>query len=196
MPRSITIAIWLILALAVIVPLTAASMSPLLAWRDPVYIAAGFAGIAALALMLFQPLLATAYLPGLNSATGRYIHKITGCALVVMLLAHVGGLWVTSPPDVIDALLFVSPTPFSLWGVIAMWCVFLTAALALARRGLRLQPRLWRSSHRGLAAIIVSTSVLHAMLIEGTMGLLSKSVLCVMVVVATATALFNRKRHK
>ena len=57
---------WAALATAVAVPIAAAAASPLLAWRDPVYIAAGFAGVVAMALLLVQPLLAGGYLPGLG----------------------------------------------------------------------------------------------------------------------------------
>jgi hypothetical protein len=47
--------------------------------------------------------------------------------LVVAVVVHVGGLWITSPPDMIDALLLTSPTPFSAFGVIAMWAIFAVA---------------------------------------------------------------------
>ncbi len=67
--------------------------SPLLVWRDSIYIMASFLGTAGLALMLFQPL-------------------------------------ITRPPDVVDVLLFHSPAPFSIWGVMAMWAIFVAALLA------------------------------------------------------------------
>jgi hypothetical protein len=47
--------IWAALTAAVCVPIAAAAASPLLAWRGPVYILAGFAGIIALGLVLVQP---------------------------------------------------------------------------------------------------------------------------------------------
>ena len=115
MKRARSTLIWAALAVAVAVPVAAATASPLLAWRDPVYIAAGFAGIAAMALMLIQPLLAGGYLPGLPAIRGRFLHRWTGAVLVAAVVGHVAGLWITSPPDVIDALLFRSPTPFSAW---------------------------------------------------------------------------------
>ena len=164
-------------------------MSPLLEWRDPVYIAAGFAGVLAMALMLLQPLLATGHLPGFAVPTGRRIHRWVGSLLFLTVVIHVAALWVTSPPDVVDALLFASPTPFSVWGVIAMWCVFATAVLAATRRKFRLQPRTWRISHKTLAAVIVTGSVIHAMLIEGTMETVSKAVLCALVLTATLLVL-------
>src|ERR1043165_5196197 len=116
--------IWAALAAAIGVPIAAAASSPLLTWRGPVYIIAGFAGILALGLMLVQPLLAGGYLPGLEAFRGRRAHRFTGAALVAAIAIHVGGLWITSPPDMIDALLFPSPTPFSPFGVVAMWAIF------------------------------------------------------------------------
>lgn len=183
--------VWAGLMIAVAVPIAAAAASPLLAWRDPVYIAAGFAGVVAMALLLFQPLLAAGWLPGLCGQRGRRVHRWVGSVLVLAVVIHVIGLWVTSPPDVIDALLFASPTPFSAWGVIAMWAVFASALLALLRQ--RLRPRQWRLVHTGLAVVIVAGSVVHAVLIEGTMEFVSKAALCGLVVAATVMA-FARLR--
>ncbi|MET1414560.1 ferric reductase-like transmembrane domain-containing protein [Roseibium sp. HPY-6] len=184
MRRLRAILIWSALAAVILVPLAAAAASPLLQWRQPVYIAAGFAGIAAMALLLVQPLLVGGYLPGLASLRGRKVHRRVGVALVAAVVIHVGGLWITSPPDVIDALLFRSPTPFSLWGVIAMWAVFAAALIAFLRRRLRLRPRTWRQAHTLLALVIVSGSIAHALLIEGTMETATKVGLCVLVIVA------------
>ena len=175
--------IWVVLAAALGVPIAAAAASPLLAWRDPLYILACFAGIIALGLMLVQPLLVAGYLPGLQAYRGRRVHRWTGGALVVAVVIHVGGLWITSPPDMIDALLFVSPTPFSPWGVIAMWAIFAVALLATLRR--RLGLRTWRLAHMLLAIVIVAGSVVHGVLIEGTMETISKVALCVLVLAAT-----------
>jgi len=177
-----TALIWPALAAAIGVPVMAAAMSPLLAWRGPLYIIAGFAGILALGLMLLQPLLAGGTLPGLPGFRGRRVHRFVGAALVGLLLVHVGGLWVTSPPDMIDALLFASPTPFSPFGVIAMWAILAVALLAALRRRLRL--RTWRMAHLSLAAVIVVTTVVHAMLVEGAMETISKAVLCALVLAA------------
>ncbi len=183
------ILIWSALAAAVVIPLAAAAASPLLAWRQPVYIAAGFAGVIAMSLLLLQPLLAGGYLPGLSGQRGRRFHRFVGGALIAAVLIHVAGLWVTSPPDVIDVLLFRSPTPFSVWGVIAMWAVFAAALLAVLRRRLRLRPPTWRLAHTALAAVVVIGSIVHALLIEGTMETLSKVLLCGLVLLATAKVL-------
>ena len=175
--------IWVVFATVIGVPTLFAVQSPLLAWRDPIYILAGFAGVAAMALLFVQPLLAGGYLPGVSVFRGRRVHRLTGVALVLAVVVHVGALWITSPPDVIDALLFVSPTLFSPWGVVAMWAVFAAGLLAIFRRRLRLW--IWRMGHTFLGASIVVGSVVHAMLIDGTMEQVSKAVLCLFVVWAT-----------
>lgn len=183
--------VWIAFAVAVFVPIAAAATSPLLAWREPIYIAAGFAGIVALALLLVQPLLIGGYLPGLSPLARRRLHRLVGAGLFLAVVLHVIGLWITSPPDVIDVLLFASPTPFSVWGVVAMWAVIVTFVLALLRKPLAVRPSVWRMVHSALAAIIVVGTVVHALLIEGTMEPVSKAVLCVMVAAATLKVFFD-----
>jgi hypothetical protein len=182
--RLRTVAVWAALAAALGVPLAVAATSPLLAWREPVYIVAGFAGVVGLGLLLLQPLLAGGYLPNLPPRRARRLHAWVGAALAAAVVVHVGGLWMTSPPDVVDALLFRSPTPFSAWGVVAMAAVFATAALAALRRRLRLAPMVWRLCHLGFALVIAVGTVVHALLIDGTMGTVSKAMLCALVLVA------------
>ncbi len=190
--------IWGGLGVMILWPVVMALRSPLLQWRDPIYIVAGFAGVLAMVLLVIQPLLASGRLPGLCGFRGRRMHRWFGATLVLAIIIHVGGLWITSPPDVIDALLFTSPTPFSAWGVIAMWAVFATGLLALWRKHLRF--RTWRALHMSLAAIIVVGCVVHALLIEGTMGTVSKIVLSVLLLtvagyVLTRPYLNGRKRR-
>jgi predicted ferric reductase len=176
--------IWAALATAIGVPMAAAAASPLLEWRGPIYILASFAGVLGLGLLLVQPLLMGGYLPGLSAYRARRVHHWIGGTLVVVIVIHVAGLWYTSPPDMIDALLFTSPTPFSPFGVIAMWAIFAVALLAAFRRRLGLAPRTWRIAHMVLAAVIVVGGVVHSMLIEGTMETVSKAALCALVLAA------------
>ncbi|MCR9254943.1 MAG: ferric reductase [Alphaproteobacteria bacterium] len=185
--------IWTALGIAVFVPIAAAATSPLLAWRDPIYVAAGFAGIVALALMLVQPLLAGGYLPGLPARRGRTVHRVIGGFLVGAVVIHVAFLWITSPPDVIDVLLFRSPTPFSEWGAIAMWAVFGAALLAALRQWLPFKARTWRLGHTSLVSLAVLCSAIHALLIEGTMETLSKAALCALAIIATAKVVMDLK---
>ncbi|MEO0342791.1 MAG: ferric reductase-like transmembrane domain-containing protein [Pseudomonadota bacterium] len=159
--------------------------SPLLQWREPVYISAGFAGVLGLVFLMFQPLLILGVLPGVKGAKARRIHKAIGLALVLSVLLHIFGLWLTSPPDVVDALLFASPTWFAPFGVVAMWAVFAAALMVVFRKVLRLPPRLWRRVHLGLAVTAVVGTIMHAVLIDGTMELYTKVFLCL----ATGTAM-------
>ena len=90
-----------------------------------------------------------------------------------------------------DALLFRSATFFSAWGVIAMWAVFGAALLALLLKRLRLQWWVWRLLHTSFAAITVVGSIVHALLIEGSMEPVTKVLLCVLVLAATAKVLVD-----
>lgn len=188
--------IWGALALAIGVPVAAAAASEQLAWRGPVYILAGFAGIIALGLVLVQPLLIGGYLPGLSAYRGRRAHHWIGGTLVFAVVIHVAGLWITSPPDMIDALTFSSPTPFSPFGVTAMWAIFIVALLAPLRRRLGLRLRTWRIVHIPLAIVIVAGSVAHCLLIEGTMETISKAALCALVLAAAMKVLVDLWRKR
>ncbi|WP_271603620.1 ferric reductase-like transmembrane domain-containing protein [Bradyrhizobium sp. CCBAU 45384] len=182
--------------MAVGVPIALAATSEQLAWRGPVYILAGFAGIVALALVLVQPLLIGGVLPGLSAYRNRRAHHWIGGALALAVVIHVAGLWFTSPPDMIDALTFSSPTPFSPFGVIAMWAIFAVALLAPLRRRLGLRLRTWRFIHIPLAIVIVVCGVVHCLLIEGTMETISKAALCALVLAATGKVMVDLWRKR
>jgi len=166
--------------------LVAAGQSPYLQYRDWVYVIAGFAGIAALCLFPLQPILARG-----GGAGGRRVHRWIGAASVGLIIAHVGGLWITSPPDVIDALLFRSPTPFSVWGVVSMIAIFILAVVAIRRR--RIAPMTWRRVHMALVVLIVGGAVLHTVLIIGTMGQASKYALCAVVLAAAGWGVWRTR---
>ena len=178
----------LVLAIAV-VPVVVAAASPLQASRDAVWILGGMAGVVALALLFLQPILMSGLLPQLRAATRRRWHRLVGSAVVVLVLAHVLGLYLTSPEDITDALLLVSPTPFAVYGVMGLVAVLLTGCLAAFRK--RLSLRVWRIGHLALAAVIAVGSIVHAVLIEGVMGELSKLALCLAVGVATAAVILK-----
>ncbi len=169
-----------------------AAFSPLLNYRDAIYITAGFAGVLGFVVLLFQPLLSGGFL-GLRTRGARRLHAGLGALLVLLVVIHVATLWITSPPDVIDALTFASPTAFSPWGVVGMWALFLKAILALLRRPLRLRPNIWTVAHRLLAVLIVICTILHALLIDGTMETLSKVVLCAGVALASLAAVLTKR---
>lgn len=195
-----TFLVWGALALGVAVPVAIAVVSPLHAYRPPSYIAASLAGVAALGVLLLQPLLSAPWLPGVALVRLRRWHRYTGVLLVALVIVHVGGLLIASPPDAIDALLLRSPTPFSVWGVTAMWAVAATAVLVALRGKLRLRPATWAALHNGLALVVVLGTVIHAVQIQGTMGTISKWALClaalVAAIAAVAHARFGKIRHR
>ncbi len=176
---------WALLGVALLWPLAVALGSPYLAYRSWIYIGAGFAGIVALGLLLIQPLAAH------RIALTRRAHRVIGAAIIAAVSIHVGGLWLTSPPDVIDALLLRSPTPFALWGVIALWAMVALGIAALFRR--RMGPLWWRRMHAGLLVPLIGGTVLHAVLIEGAMGQVSKAALCALVVFAALWAVMRMR---
>lgn len=182
---------WFVLAAVSLVPIGIAATSPYLVGRELAYIVAGFAGICCLSLLLFQPLLAAGYLPGLRRLRGRRWHRWLGSAIILAVFLHVAGLYLTSAPDTIDALLLVSPTPFSVYGVIAMWGVIVSGVLVALRHRHWFRYRVWRIVHNWLALITVIATVVHALLIEGTMGAISKLVLCICILIVTGVVLLD-----
>lgn len=183
--------IWGAVLLGLALPVLLAGLSPYLAFRQPIYILAGFAGILGFALMPLQPLLAGHTMPGLSVLGARRLHRWIGISLLACVILHVAGLWITSPPDVIDVLLFRSPAPFSLWGVVAMWAIFAAGVLALMRARLRLPWRVWRRGHASLASVAVGATVVHAVLIEGAMEPASKYALAAVVLGITLKVLID-----
>jgi predicted ferric reductase len=182
---------WGSAAAVMIVPVAIAAFSPYLASRNMPYIVGGFAGIIGLSLLFLQPLLPAGYYAGSEGAAGRRWHRWLGVAIVVAVVLHAGGLYLASPEDTIDALLLVSPTPFSVYGVTSMWGVVATALLVLFRRRLGLRHSVWRLIHNGLAALVIAATVIHALQIEGAMEPVSKWMLSIAVVAATGVALLD-----
>lgn len=183
--------IWAGLAVVMAAPMVLAATSPYLAYRNLPYIVGGFAGIFCLSLFVIQPLLAAGYLPGPGRASERRWHRWVGAAIVVAVVLHVGGLFVASPPDALDALLLVSPTPFSVYGVLAMWGVVATAVLVALRRRLGLRYATWYVVHNALALVVVVATVIHAVQIEGAMEIVSKWLLCLAALAATGVTLLD-----
>ena len=173
-------------------PIVVAAFSPYLVFRDATYIIAGFAGIICLSLFVLQPLLSTRLLFA-NPILARRLHRIVGIVVLMLVVIHVVGLYFTSPPDVIDALLLRAPTLFSVFGVIALWGIFVTALIAFARR--RLPSTVWRIAHQVLSTIVVLATVIHAVQIDGAMELITKWGISVIALATTDVSLvwLNRR---
>ncbi len=189
--------IWGALGLLMLTPLLIAAQSPYLAYRNTAYILAGFAGIVALLLLFVQPLLAASHLPGLRPRTSRLWHRATGSLILIAVVVHILGLYLTSPPDALDALMLVAPTPFSLYGAVALYGLVITGLLVTLRRHLPLRVLHWSILHNVLAFVVVISTVMHALLIEGTMGTISKWLTCIAVLAVTVWVLWDvRLRRK
>lgn len=191
--RLLKYAVWAVLACLIFFPIGIASINPLLGYRELVYVIGGMAGITALAVLLIQPLLAGNYLPGVNNKQARLLHRWLGSALILMVILHVGGLYLASPMDALDALLLIAPTPFSVYGVIGMWAVIVTAVLVALRTRLPIRYATWRVIHNTVAVVIAVTTVVHALMIEGAMGSISKLVLCTCVLLATGITILHQR---
>lgn len=70
-----------------------------------------------------------------------------------------------------------------------MWAGFAAAAMGIFRQRLSVRFRVWRLGHAGLAIVTILGSVIHALLIEGTMEIMTKIALCVLVVLASLSTL-------
>ncbi len=183
--------LWVLLAAVIGFPILIAVLSPLQVGRDAIYITGSFGGIVCLALLLIQPLLAAGCFPAGRLSQQQRWHRLVGVAILFTLFLHIAGLYLTSPDDMVDALLLIAPTPYSVYGAIALWGLVLTAIVAFTRR--RWHQRAWRFAHLSLAAVVVGASVVHALMIEGLMGSLSKILLCSCVLLTAAFALWKLK---
>jgi predicted ferric reductase len=186
-----SVLVWCLLAACILFPVGIAAANPLQANRDALWIVGGMAGIVALALFLVQPLLAAGYLPGPSVLAERRWHRWLGTMIVVTVGLHIGGLYLSSPEDITDALLLVAPTPFSVYGVIGLCGVVLTAILVAVKSSAGLRYASWRILHNALAVVVVVSSIVHALLIEGAMGAVSKLILCGLILAATIFVLFR-----
>ena len=72
-----------------------------------------------------------------------------------------------------------------------MWAVFGAELLALLLKRLRLKWWVWRLGHTSLAAITVVGTIIHVLLIEGTMEPVTKVLLCVLVSAAVLKVLID-----
>ncbi|UZF90775.1 ferric reductase-like transmembrane domain-containing protein [Bosea sp. NBC_00550] len=179
------IAAWIVVVGIAAAPVIAAAANPLQGGREMLWIMGGMAGVVALCLLFVQPLLMAAAPPLLAAREGVHWHRWGGIAIVAVVALHVGALYAYSPDDMTDALLLVAPTPFSLYGVISLWCLVLMAVLVATRRLLRFGYRLWRILHSVLAVAVVGAGAIHAIQIEGVMEEYSKLSVCIAALAAT-----------
>ncbi|WP_168201547.1 ferric reductase-like transmembrane domain-containing protein [Phreatobacter aquaticus] len=174
-----------------VVPVIFAAASPLQRGREFLWFVGGMAGVVALSLLFVQPLLKAAAPPLLAPRDGVRWHRLGGMAIVGLVALHVGALYAYSPDDITDALLLTAPTPFSVYGVISLWCLVLTAVLAATRRALNFDQQLWSILHSVLAVAVVGAGAVHAIQIEGAMEDMSKIAICIAALTATTGAVIE-----
>ena len=189
--RLLRVAAWLLSALTAILPIGAAAASPLLGGREWLWITGGMAGVVALSLLAVQPLLVAAAPALLAPKAGVTWHRVGGIAIMAMVALHIGALYAYSPDDVTDILLLSAPTSFSIYGVIGLWCLILTALLTAVRRIYRLSYTAWRIAHSVLAVLLVGASVIHTIQIEGAMEAYSKLAICIVAMALTTAGVLE-----
>ena len=81
--------------------------------------------------------------------------------------------------------------PFSVYGVLAMWGIVATAVLVVLRRRSGLRYATWFFIHNALALVVVVSTVVHALQIEGAMETLSKWLVCLAALATTLVVLLD-----
>ena len=181
--------VWLASAGLVALPLLVAGTSPLQEGREPIWILGGLAGVAAMPLLVIQGLLPTGRLARL--APSLRWHRVLGYGVLLAVLVHVGALYLYSPEDITDALLFLAPA-YSKFGVIAAWCLVFAVLVAVLRRRLGLGHATWRIVHGLLALITVGTAVAHTVMAYGAFDGVVETLTCVAALLATSLALLHQ----
>ena len=159
-----------IVAVLLLVPVVVALAHPHLADAPPARLVATATGVLALGLLVV-----TVVLPGLRQrpvkAAGAglmRLHRAVALAVVALVLAHIGALFVYSPSDTLWAISPTAPT-YSRLGVVATLCLALTVALALGWRRLGLGRPEWRALHLSLAVAILITAFAHGFMVQGAL---------------------------
>lgn len=142
------------------VPLGLALTDRHLAGASTALVLSTTAGALAVAALAVQPLLARG---------GRIArHQILGSVVLLLVLVHVGALFVESPADAWFALSPDGPTRarMALIATIALFCV---VALGGLRTRLPLAPATWRVLHAYLAVVVITLGIGHAVLTDGAL---------------------------
>ena len=119
---------------------------------------------AALAVgaLAVQPLFAA------RGGRGVRAHRVTGTAIVVLVLAHVALLFVLSPDDALFAMSPDGPTRARM-ALIATCALLAAAVLGALGPSLPLSRTTWRVLHAYLAVLVLVLGVGHAVLTDGAL---------------------------
>ena len=153
------------------VPLALALTDGHLAGASAALVLSTTAGTLAASALAMQPLL----------ARRRRItrHQILGAVVLVLVLVHLGALFVESPEDAWFALSPDGPTRarMALIATVALVCV---VALGALRTRLPISPATWRLLHAYLAIVVIVLGLGHAVLTDGALDGAGTAVLLVL----------------
>lgn len=160
MPDRRALALSVAVVTVVAVPLALALSDRHLAGASTALVLSTAAGTLAVSALAVQPLL----------ARGRRIarHQILGSVVLLLVLAHVAGLFVESSEDAWFALSPDGPTRARM-ALIATICLFGVVALGALRTRLPIAPATWRVLHAYLGGVVIALGVGHAVLTDGAL---------------------------
>ena len=95
-------------------------------------------------------------------------HRATGAAIVLLVLAHVGLLFVLSPDDALFAMSPDGPTRARM-ALIATCALLAAAVLGALGPSLPLSRTTWRVLHAYLGVLVLVLGVGHAVLTDGAL---------------------------
>jgi len=159
----------------VLLPLLLALTDAHLASASAALIVSTAAAALAVSALAVQPLLA-------GSGRLRW-HRVLGATALVLVLVHLGGLFVESPKDTRFALSLDGPTRGRM-AALATFALIAVVALGVARARLPMSGPSWRILHGFLAVLVVGLGFGHAVLTDGALDGFGTSVLLAFATVA------------
>jgi len=155
------VAKWLLLALAAgAVPLVLALTDAHLADASTALILSTAAAAIAIPVIAFQPLLA-----GRGRIDG---HRLIGGVALVLVLVHIGALFVESTDDTLFAMSPDGPTRARM-ALMATIALVIVAGLGAGRRRLPVSGTTWRILHAYFALLVIVLGFGHALLTSGAL---------------------------
>ncbi len=118
------------------------------------------AGALAVSALVLQPLLA---------GRGRIsVHRLLGGVALVLVLAHVAGLFIVAPDDALFAMSPDGPTRARM-ALIATIALLAVVLLGVLRERLPMSGATWRILHGFLATLVILLGFGHAVLTDGAL---------------------------
>ena len=152
----------LLAVLVLVVPAAIALTDAHLAAGPAALVVSTLAATLAVSALALQPLLAAA-----GDRRLRW-HRVLGTVTFVLVLAHVGGLFVVSAEDTLFALSPDGPTRARM-ALMATIALVVVVVLGAGRARLPVSTATWRVLHGFFAVLVVLLGVGHAVLTDGAL---------------------------